>query len=135
MYKEGKISYDEDWPIFDCRCFSLPSFEIVNYFWWRLLDAKRNSIQSVAQSKFSHKQLLGKKTDQMQEMLFQEYSINWAKLPQEQKAGMFCIKKEKPKQIEEGPKAGEIVIRKEWCAFPSPSSIGELIDIMEPIGF
>jgi len=105
------------WPIFDCRCFNLPEFEIGSYFWWRMLDAKRNSIQSTAQSKFSQKTLHGKNQNEMQEMLFQQHGINWAKLPQERKTGMVCIKE----MVQE-----EKVLRSRWIVSPAPAKKEEL---------
>jgi hypothetical protein len=41
----------------------------------------------VAQSKFSHKQLLRKNTKEMQEMMFQKDGTNWNDLPAYQKRG------------------------------------------------
>jgi tRNA(His) guanylyltransferase len=62
---------------FDARVFQIPFVdEVQNYFIWRQQDATRNSISSVAQSLYSHKELNGKKTDEMQEMIFQK-GINW----------------------------------------------------------
>jgi tRNA(His) 5'-end guanylyltransferase len=62
---------------FDARVFQIPSrIEVENYFIWRQQDAVRNSISSVAQSLYSHKELNGKKTNEMQEMIFQK-GINW----------------------------------------------------------
>jgi len=64
--------------IFDARVFVIPDpVEVENYFIWRQQDATRNSIQGLAQSKFSAKQLHGKTTSEMQEMLFQAHGINW----------------------------------------------------------
>ncbi len=65
---------------FDARVFTIPDYvEVANYFIWRQQDAIRNSIQSLAHSKFSHAELEGKSGAEMQEMLFQEHGINWAK--------------------------------------------------------
>ena len=61
---------------FDARVFQVPHSEINNYFLWRQQDATRNSIASVAQSMYSHKELFQKNTDQMQEMIFQK-GVNW----------------------------------------------------------
>jgi len=90
--KKNVISWNEPWPIFDARCFNVPEAEIENYFWWRQRDAIRNSIGMLARSKFSHKQLVGKNTDQMQEMLFSEHGINWNDIPQGQKSGFVASK-------------------------------------------
>ena len=65
---------------FDARVFTIPDpVEVENYFVWRQMDCKRNSIAGLAQAHFSHRELQGKSGDQMQEMLFQERGINWAK--------------------------------------------------------
>lgn len=62
---------------FDSRVFQIPSrIEVENYFIWRQQDAVRNSISSVAQSLYSHKELNGVKTNEMQELIFQK-GINW----------------------------------------------------------
>jgi tRNA(His) 5'-end guanylyltransferase len=80
---------------FDARVFTIPDpVEVENYFIWRQQDATRNSIQSVAQSKFSQKQLHGKKTSEMQEMLFQEHGINWDALEPYWKRGRCVVKDE-----------------------------------------
>lgn len=76
--------------LFDCRVFEVPTQdEAVNYFIWREQDAVRNSIQSVGQSKFSHKQLHGKNQNEIQEMLFQEHGINWSKFDSRKKRGAY----------------------------------------------
>ena len=77
---------------FDARAFVLPPSEVVNYFIWRQQDATRNSIQLVAQSLFSHKELMRKNTDQLQEMIFQK-GINWNDYPTYYKRGLCYVKK------------------------------------------
>jgi tRNA(His) guanylyltransferase len=63
---------------FDARVFTIPQdIEVVNYFLWRQRDATRNSISMLAQAHFSHKQLHGLSTGQMQELLWSEKGINW----------------------------------------------------------
>lgn len=79
--------------MFDSRAFNIPKEEVCNYFIWRQHDATRNSIQMVAQSKFSHGQLQGVNTSKIQEMLFQEYGINWSEdFSTSEKRGSCCIK-------------------------------------------
>ncbi len=75
---------------FDCRAFSLPKEEACNYFIWRQQDATRNSIQSLAQSKFSHKELHGMSCDKLQDKLFKECNINWNDLYIYKKRGTAC---------------------------------------------
>lgn len=76
---------------FDSRVFQIPySEEVVNYFIWRQKDAIRNSISSVAQSLYSPKELFGKKTNDMQEMILQK-GINWDDFSsREKKGGIIC---------------------------------------------
>lgn len=87
--------YDKPWNAnlahFDARFFNLPQQEVCNYFIWRQLDAVRNSISGLAQSKFSHKELQGKSQAEMQEMLFQAHGINWNNCKAAEKRGL-CIK-------------------------------------------
>jgi tRNA(His) 5'-end guanylyltransferase len=63
--------------LFDSRVFNIPFDEVTNYFIWRQKDATRNSINSLAQSKFSSKELHGKNTSEVQDMLMNKFNINW----------------------------------------------------------
>lgn len=75
-------------PHFDARVFTLPSeTEVGNYFIWRQRDAVRNSVSMAAQAKFSPRQLHGVNSDQMQDMLFREFGINWNDYPEVCKRG------------------------------------------------
>jgi tRNA(His) guanylyltransferase len=79
---------------FDSRVFSIPDpVEVANYFIWRQKDCTRNSINSVAQSLYSHKELKGKSCNDLQEMVFQK-GTNWNDLETSLKRGRV-IKKEK----------------------------------------
>jgi tRNA(His) 5'-end guanylyltransferase len=78
--------------VFDSRVFQLPTKqEVINYFIWRQQDASRNSIASVAQSLYTHKELKGKNTNQQQELIFQK-GINWNNYPSRQKRGGLFVK-------------------------------------------
>lgn len=78
---------------FDSRAWNLPEHEVQNYFVWRQQDATRNSISMLAQSHFSHKELHGVNSNQMQDMLFKEKRINWNETPTHLKRG-YCVVKE-----------------------------------------
>lgn len=65
---------------FDAKAFNVPEVEVVNAILWRQNDAIRNSVASLAQAHFSHKELHGKNTNQMQDMLMEKYGINWNEL-------------------------------------------------------
>lgn len=118
------------WPSFDCRCFNIPHFEVANYFWWRQNDAVRNSISMYAQEKFSHKELLGKSSSEMQEMLFQEYGFNWGNVDQEKKTGFICLKKTVEKEVEVGPDKGKVFERSIWETSSSPRDVAKIRDIV-----
>lgn len=77
---------------FDSRVFQLPTItEVENYFIWRQQDTVRNSIQSVAQSLYSSKELHEKNTNQLQELIFQK-GINWNDYDAKLKRGRMIIK-------------------------------------------
>ena len=80
--------------MFDSRCFNIPKEEVTNYFYWRQLDATRNSIQMVGQANFSHKELQNKSCNDIQNMLLTEKDINWNDLITYKKRGSCCVKKE-----------------------------------------
>lgn len=80
--------------MFDSRAFNIPKKEVNNCLLWRQQDATRNSIQSVAQANFSHKQLQCKNCNELQEMLWQEKNINWNDYPTHLKRGSCCIKQQ-----------------------------------------
>jgi tRNA(His) 5'-end guanylyltransferase len=88
--------------VFDCRAWNLPAHEVVNCFIWRQQDATRNSISGLAQAHFSAKQLHGKNTSQMQDMLMLEKGINWNDCPVPQKRGV-CVVKETYEALYSGP--------------------------------
>lgn len=79
---------------FDSRAFVLPKEEVCNYFIWRQQDAVRNSIQMVAQSLYSHRELQDKDSAALQEMIFQK-GVNWNDYPIDCKRGACVIRTEK----------------------------------------
>jgi len=91
-YKEALLKAMTKGAMFDSRCFNLVKEECANYFYWRQLDATRNSIQMVGQANFSHKELQGKSCNAIQDMLHEQRGINWNDLPTYQKRGSCCIK-------------------------------------------
>ena len=78
--------------MFDARAFSVPKEEVCNCLIWRQQDATRNSINAVGQANFSHKQLQGKNTDEVQDMLWREREINWNDFPTDCKRGSCAYK-------------------------------------------
>ncbi len=74
--------------IFDSRAFNIPKEEVCNYFIWRQLDWFRNSLQMLAHTHLSHKELNEKNTSDIHEMLHQK-GVNWADLEPVWKNGVF----------------------------------------------
>jgi tRNA(His) 5'-end guanylyltransferase len=88
------MSQKFDMALFDSRVFSIPKEEVMNCFIWRQNDATRNSIQSVGQANFSHKQLHCKSTKDICDMLINEKEMNWNDFPTTNKRGSCCVKDE-----------------------------------------
>ena len=79
--------------MFDARVYQIPyQEEVINYFIWREQDATRNSISSVTQAHFSDKELHGKKTNEMQDMLMLQKGINWNNFTPREKRGSVIRK-------------------------------------------
>lgn len=95
--------------LFDSRVFNIPKEEVNNCLLWRQQDATRNSIQSVAQANFSHKQLQNKNCSELQEMLLEEKGINWNNIPTHLKRGSCCIKEQYEIKMEDG-----VALRSRW---------------------
>lgn len=100
--------------IFDSRVFIMPKEDVINYFLWRQQDATRNSVQMLARTLYSHKELLGKDNSALQELCFQK-GYNWNDCPTPQKRGR-CIVKTKIMKTGINPKTGDKVEseRTEW---------------------
>ena len=62
---------------FDARAFNVPIHEVINNLIWRQQDAIRNSINSVAQSLYSHKELQGINVSDLKEKMLIEKKVNW----------------------------------------------------------
>ena len=79
--------------MFDARCFNIPKEEVTNLIYWRQVDAVRNSIQSMGQAYFSHKQLMNKNTKEVRKML-EENGTPWEGRPAAEQRGVACLKGE-----------------------------------------
>jgi len=77
---------------FDSRVFNVPKEEVANCLIWRQKDAERNSINSLAQSLFSHKSLQGLKLKDTLTKIEQEAGVVWGELPTTYKRGSCCVK-------------------------------------------
>ena len=61
---------------FDARVFNIPEWDCINNFIWRQQDCVRNSINSIAQSVFTPKELKGIRTENLKEKLLTEKGIS-----------------------------------------------------------
>lgn len=93
--------------MFDSRCFNIPKEEVCNYFYWRQIDAVRNSIEMAGQANFSHKELKHKTCNNIQDMLHELRGINWNDYPTDCKQGSCCYKVEES-IVDIDPKMGEV---------------------------
>lgn len=85
--RPGKIA------LFDSRVFTIPSTtEVENYFIWRQKDTIRNSVQSLAQSLFSQKQLHCKTTNDLIAMCLEQKGTDWNLLNNSYKNGRIIKK-------------------------------------------
>lgn len=78
--------------MFDARVFNIPKEEVTNNIYWRQLDASRNSVQMVGQANFSHRELLNKTCNQIQDMLMTQRGINWNDMGTSYKRGSCCVR-------------------------------------------
>ena len=91
--------------MFDARCFNIPKEEVTNYFYWRQLDAIRNSIQMIGQAHFPHNILQYKTCEDIKDMLYVKNEIVWELLPIHKQRGSCCIKQDY---------IYENILRKQW---------------------
>jgi tRNA(His) 5'-end guanylyltransferase len=77
-------------PRFDCRVWNVPNVEeATNAIMWREFDCTKNSISMAAQSLFSHKELQGKHSGDMQDMMMLKKGVNWNDYPAFFKRGTY----------------------------------------------
>jgi tRNA(His) guanylyltransferase len=106
-------------PLFDSRAFTIADpAEVVNYFIWRQRDAVRNSISMAAQANFSHRELQGVHSGQVQEMLWSRKDINWDDYPAEVKRGQVAVKHSGEREVTFTHKRSQetqtVVVERTW---------------------
>lgn len=80
---------------FDCKVWDAQTYNnVFAHILWRQIDCVRNSKQQTTQTYLSHKQLMGKNTDEQIQMLLQEKNIDWNQFSNDKKYGRFIYKKE-----------------------------------------
>lgn len=92
---------------FDCKVWNVPKEEnVFEWFGYRQRDCVRNSKQQAAQCHFSHKELMGKSTDEQIEMMKTKTGIDWHNYSNGEKFGRVI--KRVPILLDNG------VTRKKW---------------------
>jgi len=118
---------------FDSRVFTIASKEeVMNYFVFRQQDTVRNSISSVAQSLYSHKELNGKNNSEQQEMIFQK-GTNWNDLFPKLKRGRFITKVMTEKEADPNIPNSVTTIRSAWVSIECPTFTKEREFLIEKI--
>jgi tRNA(His) guanylyltransferase len=80
--------------IFDCRMYQTPTLEdACAQILWRENDATKNSIQMLAQSLFSHKEIQNLNTSELQDKMMIEKGVNWNDLESRYKRGVYIKRK------------------------------------------
>lgn len=88
--------------IFDCRAFQVPSkVEAMNATYWRQADGIRNSVQMLAQSLFSHKELHEKGQSDLKEMMNVDRGVSWEAQDAWKKFGTGCVREERGWRLDE----------------------------------
>lgn len=112
--------------LFDARAFTIADpVEVANYFIWRQRDCVRNSITMAAQAHFSHQELHGLNTGQMQELLWQRTGRNWNDYPAGCKRGRVAVKLSGLKQVtftdgRTQQQSATTAVRSWWESMPAP---------------
>lgn len=87
-------------PVFDCRVWCVPTLdEAANCFLWREQDATKNSIQMAAQQHFSHRELQGLHSGELQDKLH-SIGVNWNSYPVHFKRGTYVQRRVVRKKFE-----------------------------------
>jgi len=110
--------------VFDARAFVLPESEVCNYFIWRQQDWNRNSLQMLAQSLYSQKELEGKGRAEQHDLCFKK-GYNWADLDSHLKDGRVVQKHTVKKMVHfrgsvlGNPEGEDVEVeRSEWQVLP-----------------
>lgn len=112
-------------PSFDCRAFSAPSrVEAVNALVWRELDASRNAMQAVAQSRFAPDETHGKSSDELEAMLA-AIGVSMADYPQHCRFGRYLARR----RVEVNPSEADLSRIPEQYRPPGPIVRARVVDL------
>jgi tRNA(His) guanylyltransferase len=110
---------------FDSRVFTIPErTEVGNYFTWRNKDCIRNSVSMFAHSMFSPKELHGRNTPTMIEMIKFKSGIVWSECPHRQIYGRIIRREQTGSCVEKRPT---------WTSFPAWDFVHEPKELLSLI--
>lgn len=100
VFGKTTLNFSPRLPTFDCRVFEVPNWgEAANAILWRYLDAKKNSVQMLAQSIFSHRELQNLHTSKVLDKMLVEKNVDWNTYPEFFKTGVFIANQRYVKQL------------------------------------
>lgn len=95
----SKLYPEKEMVTFDARFFAVPTKHAVwEFFLWRQVDAIKNSIQLVAQSTFTKRELFKQKSEQLKQMLTKA-GISWENFSTDKQQGRLIQKQTFRKQV------------------------------------
>lgn len=120
---------------FDSRVFMIAdASEVEEYFRWRFVDARRNSVSSLAQAHFSHRELQNRSTFEQQSMLLKDRGVSWTDQDPQFKYGTVIYRDQRTEDVtftRDGKEyVARDVTRHTWEAVPASHDV--LIAHLEP---
>ena len=101
---------------FDCKVWDVPTADdVMAWFLFRNIDCIRNSKQQTAQTYLSHKELMGKHTDDQIQLLKDNCGIDWNQFNEGEKYGRLVVKRDVECTREENGKTITFT-RSKWFA-------------------
>ena len=92
-YSNTEHLYTNVYPTFDARVYNVPSWiEASNVLLWRELDATKNSIQGLGQSKLTENAMRGRTNKEVQAVLLKDFDCNWNDFPNHFKRGTYFVR-------------------------------------------
>ncbi len=88
-YWHIRLDYPMPTAMFDARAFNVPEEDTPNVFIWRQRDWERNSVQMLARSLYSQKQLHGKNIEELLTLIEEKNGGRWQDLSNQLKYGTW----------------------------------------------
>lgn len=87
--------------MFDARVFNMPREEVTNYFYWRQLDAMRNSTQMIGRVYFTNREMKNKSNNEIVEMLSTQEGVELEDYSSNLRIGTCVIKTHAQERVAE----------------------------------